>query len=365
MASSCAANPASCLGKQNQAQITVTAISVADPKQTHSTVFMISSNISFALALGTDAVTMKSICNPYVYSTTDATFITEITSDPCGFAAKAPAPTLAVGFTAAFAESNPQGFGTVTGLTWTPAGSFGTASGTQSTFTAPQTVPNGGSVTIAAYAIADFTVAKTFPMPIVASKLVPDNIVPPFTLTIPAGQSSGSILLDFLGPTSGSISFTCPPSGFVNLTQSTCAFSPNPGSATGTTTFMLTLNVTRSASMPYRPPMVPLPSLPGLPVEVLSILLLFFLILAFATRKWTRMHWAPAPRWSSVFALLVLCALVLTWVGACGQFSQPGTLPQPPIPPTQPATGSATVTGTPTSNASPSTDSLPVPATVK
>jgi hypothetical protein len=369
---SCATIPASCLGTQNKASIKVTATSVADPNQPPaSTTFVITSNISFGILLMADAGTMKNICNPYIYSATDPNILAELASDPCGFkgwpannSLNPPGPNLAVGYGAALAQANIQGFGSVTGLTWTPTASFAPASGIQSAFTAPQTVPTGGNVAITAYAIADFTSKATLAMPIVGSKLIPDSIVAPFTLTVPSGKSTGSLALDLLGPASGTINFTCPAAGFVNLTQTTCAFSPNPANATGTTVVTMTLNVTRSSVMPTRPPLTPLPPMPGLPIAVLSILSLLLLVLSYATREWTRLHWAPAYRWSNAFALLILCALVLTWAGACGQFSQPSTVPPPPIPPTQPASGAATAAATPSLDASPATNSLIVPSTV-
>ena len=361
MAASCAANPAGCLGAaQNKAQITVTANSVADPNQpSASTTFVISSNISFAITLGTDAQTLKDICNPLVYSSTD---LTHISSDPCGFAAPTPAPTLAVGFPATFVDSNPQGFGAVTGLTWTPSGSFQPASGTQSTFTAPSTVPNNGSAAIMAFAIADFTKSAPFSIPIVASKLIPHNIASPFTLTIVSGQSSGTIGLDFQGPTSGQITFAC--SGFASLTNTTCAFTPNPSNAGGTTTVTMTLSVTRAVGPPFRPPLAPRSPLPGLPEAVLAAILLVSLILAFGTRKWARLHGVHASRWNTAIVIFALCAVVLTCVAACNQFSQPG-VPPTPISPLKSANGSATVTGTPTTDSSPSTDVLTVPASVQ
>src|SRR4029077_18766495 len=104
-----AATPAASLGTAQRAVITITATSVADPVHTASTTFSISSNISFRTALGTDAQTLKDICNPFVYSPTD---LTHISSDPCGFAATTPTPTLAVGFPAVFAQSSAQNFGT-------------------------------------------------------------------------------------------------------------------------------------------------------------------------------------------------------------------------------------------------------------
>jgi hypothetical protein len=362
-----AATPAASLGQAQKAQIMVTAMSVADPNQpSASTTFVISSNISFAIPLGSDAQTMKNVCNPLVYSPTDTNFLSEITNDPCGFAAKTPAPSLAVGFPAAFTQSSAQNFGAVTGLTWvSTGGAIQPAAGNLSaTFTAPSTVPNGGNITVTGYAIADFTKAATFSIPIVASKLIPHNIAPPFTLTVASGQSSGTIGLDFLGPTSGQISFACPSSGFVNLKNSTCAFSPNPSNAGGTTTVTMTLSVTRAVVIPSRPPRAPRTPLPGLPEALLAAILLMSLILAFGTRKWPRLHWVHMPRLNTAIVVFALCAVVLTWVAACNQFSQPGT-PPVPVTPTQPATGFATVTGTPTTGSSPSTDSIAVPASVQ
>jgi hypothetical protein len=368
-----AATPAASLGTAQRAVITITATSVADPIHTASTTFSISSNISFGIALGTDAQTLKDICNPFVYSPTDPSFLMNFPGDPCGFKgwptnknASPPAPTLAVGFAATLAQgSNAQGFGTVTGLTWVSiSGPPQPASGNLSaTFTAPSTVPNTGSAIITGYAIADFTKTATFTIPIIASKMIPHNIAPPFTLTVATGQSSSSILLDFLGPTSGQVTFACPSSGFVNLGNSTCAFSPNPSNATGTTTVMMTLSVTRAIT-PSRPPGAPRTPLPGLPGAVVAAILLMCLILAFSSRKWARFHWVRAPRLSAVIPVLILCAVILTWVGACNQFTAPG-VPAAPVSPTQPATGSATVMGTPTTDSSPSTDSLAVPASVQ
>ncbi|HEY6943803.1 MAG TPA: hypothetical protein VI431_01585 [Candidatus Acidoferrum sp.] len=355
MSASCAASPAGCLGTQNKASIIVAATSIADPKQSASTTFMISSNISFGVALGTDATTMKNTCNPFVYAPTD---LTHLTSDPCGFLANA--PTLAIGFTAALNESNAIGFGTVTGLTWTPSGSLQPASGTQTMFTAPSAVPSGGSATITSYAIADFTKTAAFTIPIVASKLIPHNIAPPFGLTVASGQPSGTISLDFQGPTSGTVAFSCP--SFSNLTSSTCSFSPNPANAAGTTTVTMTLSVTRAGGTPSQPPPAPRIPLPGLPGTVLATILLVLLILAFGTRN--RASWANVSRWNTAIIFLVLCSVALTWAAACAQFSAP-TVPPPLIPPTQAATGSATVMAAPTTDSSPSTDSLAVPATVQ
>ncbi len=372
-----AATPAASLGTAKPAVITITSTSVADPVHTASTTFSISSNISFGIAVGTDAQTMKDICNPFFYPSTDATLLTDLTTDPCGFKGwpanknlSPPAPTLAVGFQAALAEApNSQGFGTVTGLTWVvPAGSGSVppASGTSTTFTAPTAPPstNNSSATITAYAIADFTKSVPVSIPIVASKLIPDNIAIPFTLVVASAQSSGSIVLDFQGPTSGQITFACPGSGFVNLPNSTCAFSPNPSNATGTTVVTLTLSVIRSSVAPPQPPRAPRTPLPGLPGAFLATILLIFLILAFATGKWARLNWTRVPRWNAAFVIFVLCVVILTWVGACNQFSQPG-IPSAPITGVTSATGSATVTGTPTTDSSPSTDSLAVPASVQ
>ncbi len=385
MAPSCAANPGGCLGTQNKAMITVAAMSVADPNQpSASTTFMISSNISFAIAAGTDARTVKNICNPFFYPSTDTNIINELFNDPCGFGLSngwpannnltPPAPTLAVGFPATLAQANAQGFGTVTGLTWVAPASSGSvqpASGTSTIFTAPSMAPNGGSAIITAYPIADFTRPQTFSMPIVASKLTPHNFlatapftpVTPFTLTVASGQSSGSILLDFLGPTSGQINFTAPNSP----TNSIPALNPNStnASVSGTTTVTLTLSVTRGGSTYFRPPQVPGTSLRYLPGGLLALALLFFLTLVLASKNRARFPWAPMSGWRGAVAILVLCAVVLTWAAACNQFSQPG-IPPAPIPPT-PVTGSAAVTvmGAPTTDASPSTDSLAVPVSVQ
>ena len=367
MSATCATSPAGCLGTQNRASITVAATSVADPKQTSSTTFIISSNISFGVAQATDATTLKNICNPFIYSSTDTNFLTELANDPCGFAPAAPrtpVPTLAVGFTAALAESpNPQGFGSVTGLTWVAtSGSVPSSSGTSTTFTAPTAVPsaNGGAATITAYAVADFTKSAPFSLPIVASKLIPHNISPPFTLVVQSGQSTGTISLDFEGPTNGTITFSCP--SFSNLTNSSCSFSPNPSNATGTTTVAMTLNITRTSSGHLQPLGTPLGPSPGLPGAVLAAIILVFLILAFAHRK--RAFVALPPRLNGAAAIILLCALVMTWAVACGQFSPPAA-PQQPIGGTPPATGFATVMSSPTTDSSSSTDSLPVPATVQ
>lgn len=381
MSASCAmsttnqAGPASCLGTQKKAQITITATSVADPTKIASSTFMISSNISFALALGADAMTTKNICNPYVYSSTDANIVMEITNDPCGFNPPAPktaVPTLAVGFPATLMMpmASAKNFGNVPGLTFVPSAgsSVQPAFGTSTTFAAPSSVPNSGNATVTGYAIADFTVAQTFSIPVVASKLIPHNFlaaapftpVVPFTLTVLTGQSSGSIPLDFLGPNSGQISFTC--LNFFNLTNSTCAFNPNPANATGTTTVGLTVTITRVSGIPLMPPRMPAPPLPGLPVAVLAMIIVLFIFLAFASRKAPWPLWVPTSRWHSAIAALLLCAVILTWATACGQFSQP-SIPKQPVGGTPAATGSATVTASPTT--SPSTDSLAVPTTVQ
>jgi len=224
-------------------------------------------------------------------------------------------------------------------------------------------VPNSATVTITGFAIADFTKTATASIPIVASKFVYANassIGSTVQITIPSNASSGSLDLDFLGPTSGQISLAC--SNFVQLPNSSCSFSPNTttsSSATGKTLVTLTLSVTRSGGSYLRPPLTPGTPLPGLPGSVSVITLLTLLILVFAAKNRIRFLWAPASQWNRAFAVLLLCAVVLTWAAACGQFSQPNT-PTPPIPPTQTATGSVTVTGTPTTNSSASTDSLVV-----
>jgi len=224
-------------------------------------------------------------------------------------------------------------------------------------------VPNPATVTITGFAIADFTKTATASIPIVASKFVYANassIGSTVQITISSNASSGSLDLDFLGPTSGQIALAC--SNFVQLTNSSCSFSPSAtasSSATGKTLVTLTLSVTRSGGAYLRPPLAPGTPLPGLPGSVSVITLLTLLILVFAAKNRIRFLWAPASRWNRAFAVLLLCAVVLTWAAACGQFSQPNT-PPPPIPPTQTATGSVTVTGTPTTNSSASTDSLVV-----
>src|SRR6266704_3037038 len=339
--------PPASLAQATKAQITVTATSVADPVHVASTTFVISSNISFTVLLGVDTTTLQN-------------------TGPT-----AASPTLAVGGltsgynTATYLESNAAGFGSVTGLNWqATAGNIQAASGNQSaTFTSPAAVPNPATVTITGFAIADFTKTATASIPIVASKFVYANansIGSTVQITIPSNGSSGSLDLDFLGPTSGQIALAC--SNFVQLTNSSCSFSPSAtasSSATGKTLVTLTLSVTRSGGAYLRPPLTPGTPLPGLPGSVSVITLLTLLILVFAAKNRIRFLWAPASRWNRAFAVLVLCAVVLTWAAACGQFSQPNT-PAPPIPPTQTATGSVTVTGTPTTNSSASTDSLVV-----
>ncbi len=126
----------------------------------------------------------------------------------------------------------------------------------------------------------------------------------------------------------------------------------------------MTLSVTRAVVIPSRPPRAPRTPLPGLPEALLAAILLMSLILAFGTRKWPRLHWVHMPRLNTAIVVFALCAVVLTWVAACNQFSQPGT-PPVPVTPTQPATGFATATGTPTTGSSPSTDSIAVPASVQ
>jgi len=344
--------------------ITITATSVADPVHTASTTFSITSNISFSIPLGTDATTLKNICNPNAYSPTDTNILVELASDPCGFLVKPQSPTLAVGFPVALVESNPQGFVTVAGLTWvSSAGSVQPGSGSQTTFTASA---NAGSATITGYAIADFTKKATFSIPVVASKVIPDNIMPPFTLNVPAGKVSGSVNLDFMGPTSGQITFTCP--SFVKLTNSTCSYNPGgtvSSSSTGTTVVTLTLSVTRTAGIYLRPPLGPGTPLGRVPESVLTAAALLVLVaIVFASRNRTQLRWAFASRWSGAIAVLFLCAVVLTWAAACNQFSQPSVQIPPPITQTPPATGSVTMTGTPTTNASSATDSMVVPVTV-
>src|SRR6266566_416913 len=339
--------PPASLSQATKAQITVTATSVADPVHVASTTFVISSNISFTVLLGVDTTTLQN-------------------TGPT-----AASPTLAVGGltsgynTATYLESNAVGFGGVTGLNWqATAGNIQAASGNQSaTFTSPAAVPNSATVTITGFAIADFTKTATASIPIVASKFVYANassIGSTVQITIPSNASSGSLDLDFLGPTSGQITLAC--SNFVQLPNSSCSFSPGAtasSSATGKTLVTLTLSVTRSGGSYLRPPLAPGTPLPGLPGSVSVITLLTLLILVFAAKNRIRFLWAPASRWNRAFAVLLLCAVVLTWAAACGQFSQPNT-PAPPIPPTQTATGSVTVTGTPTTNSSASTDSLVV-----
>ena len=339
--------PPASLSQATRAQITVTATSVADPVRVASTMFVISSNISFTVLLGVDTTTLQN-------------------TGPT-----AASPTLAVGGptsgynTAAYLESNAAGFGSVTGLNWqATAGNIQAASGNQSAmYTSPAAVPNPATVTITGFAIADFTKTATASIPIVASKFVYANassIGSTVQITIPSNASSGSLNLDFLGPTSGQIALAC--SNFVQLTNSSCSFSPSAtasSSATGKTLVTLTLSVTRSGGAYLRPPLAPGTPLPGLPGSVSVITLLTLLILVFVAKNRIRFLWAPASRWNRAFAVLLLCAVVLTWAAACGQFSQPNT-PPPPIPPTQTATGSVTVTGTPTTNSSASTDSLVV-----
>src|SRR5229473_5456108 len=339
--------PPASLAQATKPQITVTATSVADPVHIASTTFVISSNISFTVLLGVDTTTLQN-------------------TGPT-----AASPTLAVGGptsgynTAAYLESNAAGFGSVTGLNWqATAGNIQAASGNQSAmYTSPAAVPNPATVTITGFAIADFTKTATASIPIVASKFVYANansIGSTVQITIPSNASSGSLNLDFLGPTSGQIALAC--SNFVQLTNSSCSFSPSAtasSSATGKTLVTLTLSVTRSGGAYLRPPLAPGTPLPGLPGSVSVITLLTLLILVFAAKNRIRFLWAPASRWNRAFAVLLLCAVVLTWAAACGQFSQPNT-PPPPIPPTQTATGSVTVTGTPTTNSSASTDSLVV-----
>jgi hypothetical protein len=342
-----ASAPPVSLSQATKAQITVTATSVADPVRVASTTFVISSNISFTVLLGVDTATLQN-------------------TGPT-----AASPTLVVGGptsgynTATYLESNAVGFGSVTGLNWqATAGNIQATSGNQSaTFTSPAAVPNPATVTITGFAIADFTKTATASIPIVASKFVyanPASIGSTVQITIPSNASSGSLNLDFLGPTSGQIALAC--SNFVQLTNSSCSFSPSAtasSSATGKTLVTLTLSVTRSGGAYLRPPLAPGTPLPGLPGSVSVITLLTLLILAFAAKNRIRFLWAPASRWNRAFAVLLLCAVVLTWAAACGQFSQPNT-PTRPIPPTQTATGSVTVTGTPTTNSSASTDSLVV-----
>jgi DNA-binding beta-propeller fold protein YncE len=342
-----ASAPPVSLSQATKAQITVTATSLADPVRVASTTFVISSNISFTVLLGVDTTTLQN-------------------TGPT-----AASPTLAVGGptsgynTANYLESNAAGFGSVTGLNWqATAGNIQAASGNQSaTYTSPAALPNPATVTITGFAIADFTKTATASIPIVASKFVYANansIGSTVQITIPSNASSGSLNLDFLGPTSGQIALAC--SNFVQLTNSSCSFSPSAtasSSATGKTLVTLTLSVTRSGGAYLRPPLAPGTPLPGLPGSVSVITLLTLLILAFAAKNRIRFLWAPASRWNRAFAVLLLCAVVLTWAAACGQFSQPNT-PTPPIPPTQTATGSVTVTGTPTTNSSASTDSLVV-----
>ncbi len=339
--------PPASLAQATKAQITVTATSVADPVHVASTTFFISSNISFTVLLGVDTATLQN-------------------TGPT-----AASPTLAAGGptsgynTANYLESNAVGFGSVTGLNWqATAGNIQAASGNQSaTYTSPAAVPNPATVTITGFAIADFTKTATASIPIVASKFVYANansIGSTVQITIPSNASSGSLDLDFLGPTSGQIALAC--SNFVQLPNSSCSFSPSAttsSSATGKTLVTLTLSVTRSGGVYLRPPLTPGTPLPGVPGSVSVITLLTILILVFAGKNWARFLWAPASRWNRAFAVLLLCAVVLTWAAACGQFSQPNT-PTPPIPPTQTATGSVTVTGTPTTNSSASTDSLVV-----
>src|SRR6266566_2453791 len=339
--------PPASLSQATKAQITVTATSAADPVHVASTTFFISSNISFTVLLGVDTTTLQN---------TGPTAAT---------------PTLAVGGptsgynTANYLESNAVAFGSVTGLNWqATAGNIQAASGNQSaTYTSPAAVPNSATVTITGFAIADFTKTATASIPIVASKFVYANassIGSTVQITIPSNASSGSLDLDFLGPTSGQITLAC--SNFVQLPNSSCSFSPGAtasSSATGKTLVTLTLSVTRSGGSYLRPPLAPGTPLPGLPGSVSVITLLTLLILVFAAKNRIRFLWAPASRWNRAFAVLLLCAVVLTWAAACGQFSQPNT-PAPPIPPTQTATGSVTVTGTPTTNSSASTDSLVV-----
>ncbi len=339
--------PPASLSQATRAQITVTATSVADPVRVASTMFVISSNISFTVLLGVDTTTLQN-------------------TGPT-----AASPTLAVGGptsgynTAAYLESNAAGFGSVTGLNWqATAGNIQAASGNQSAmYTSPAAVPNPATVTITGFAIADFTKTATASIPIVASKFVYANassIGSTVQITIPSNASSGSLDLDFLGPTSGQITLAC--SNFVQLPNSSCSFSPNTttsSSATGETLVTLTLSVTRSGGSYLRPPLAPGTPLPGLPGSDSVITLLTLLILVFAAKNRIRFLWAPASRWNRAFAVLLLCAVALTWAAACGQFSQPNT-PAPPIPPTQTATGSVTVTGTPTTNSSASTDSLVV-----
>ncbi len=339
--------PPASLSQATKAQITVTATSVADPAHVASTTFVISSNISFTVLLGVDTTTLQN-------------------TGPT-----AASPTLAVGGptsgynTANYLESNSAGFGSVTGLNWqATAGNIQAASGNQSAmYTSPAAVPNPATVTITGFAIADFTKTATASIPIVASKFVYANassIGSTVQITIPSNASSGSLDLDFLGPTSGQITLAC--SNFVQLPNSSCSFSPNTttsSSATGETLVTLTLSVTRSGGAYLRPPLAPGTPLPGLPGSDSVITLLTLLILVFAAKNRIRFLWAPASRWNRAFAVLLLCAVALTWAAACGQFSQPNT-PAPPIPPTQTATGSVTVTGTPTTNSSASTDSLVV-----
>ncbi len=339
--------PPASLAQATKAQITVTATSVADPVRVASTTFVISSNVSFTVLLGVDTTTLQN-------------------TGPT-----AASPTLVVGGpasgynTATYLESNAAGFGSVTGLNWQAnAGNIQAASGNQSaTYTSPAAVPNPATVTITGFAIADFTKTATASIPIVASKFVYANansIGSTVQITIPSNASSGSLDLDFLGPTSGQIALAC--SNFVQLPNSSCSFSPSAttsSSATGKTLVTLTLSVTRSGGVYLRPPLTPGTPLPGVPGSVSVITLLTILILVFAGKNWARFLWAPASRWNRAFAVLLLCAVVLTWAAACGQFSQPNT-PTPPIPPTQTATGSVTVTGTPTTNSSASTDSLVV-----
>src|SRR5216683_5503672 len=204
--------PPASLAQATRAQITVTATSVADPVRVASTMFVISSNISFTVLLGVDTTTLQN-------------------TGPT-----AASPTLAVGGptsgynSATYLESNAVSFGSVAGLNWqATAGNIQAASGNQAAmYTSPAAVPNPATVTITGFAIADFTKTATASIPIVASKFVYANansIGSTVQITIPSNASSGSLNLDFLGPTSGQIALAC--SNFVQLTNSSCSFSPS------------------------------------------------------------------------------------------------------------------------------------------
>ncbi len=237
------------------------------------------------------------------------------------------------------------------GVTWSVNGTVGGSAtlGTISAagvYNAPTVASALSSVTVTATAVDDTTKSNSSVVTILTSQGSVAAGSPP-TILISATASSGGTTINLVGPApADNTTFTPACTGFGTLTGASCAFTPptTTGTASGTTSIGITLNVTRSVVMPSdrmqpfgRGPLADLVNwkMPSLLLGLGFLGLLTFRLLLLTT---------PGTRRG--FAFVLLLCLTAGGMTACAQFSTPGT-PSTPVSPTVTATGNLTVTITP------------------